>query len=260
MASTDLRVGAVGIVITFTVKLNGTAQDISSGTTTLTFTKPDGTTVTKSGTFVTDGTDGQVQYTTEAGFLDQSGIWRVVSYSDLSSSEFYSEVTEFQVYGTIETWQLFMRTLLRGLIDDDEVPYNYADDKLDQLLVNAAYMVNMEVDFNNSYVIDVVKRNITPDPVSSFDEGFVNLVPMKAACMVYNQMARLASSKGFRVKDGPSEIDFRDSAAGIRSLLNQCMRQYEQAKVAYKTGKGMRGHAIVTPFHDGSWVADQDRR
>lgn len=260
MASSDLRINAVGVVITFTVKLNGTAQDISGGTTTLTFTKPSGETVTKTPSFVTDGTDGQVKYTTESGFLDEAGTWRVYSYTDLTTTQYYSEVAEFEVMPVAETWQLYMRMLLRTLIDDDTSPYTYHDDKLDQLLVNAAYYVNMEVDFNQTYVIDVVQKKITPDPVAAKDEGFVTLVPLKAAVMVYTNVAKLASSKGFRVKDGPSEIDYRDAASGTRSMLNKAERAYEDAKVAYKTGKGMRGHAIVTPFHDSSWVADRDRR
>lgn len=41
------------------------------------FTKPDGTIVTKTAAFVTDGSDGRLRYATEAGFLDVVGTWKV---------------------------------------------------------------------------------------------------------------------------------------------------------------------------------------
>jgi hypothetical protein len=254
-------VGDVGITIRFTVKENGVVQDISAATTDLTFTKPNGVEVVKTGVdFVTDGTDGLVKYVTEAGFLDCAGVWRVIGFTDHGTHEYYSEIAEFNVQDIEETWHLHMRILLRSLIGDDVEPYTYHDDALDQLLVNAAYFVNSDVDFVQTYSINVAKRLITPDPVAANDDGFVTLTVLYAALMIYQQEARLASMKGVKVKDGPSEIDYRDAAVRAKAMLGQAQRAYDDAKVAYKTGNGMRGHAIVTPFHDGSLVADQDRR
>lgn len=57
----------------------GIAADIStySDTIRLIFTKAEnGTPTNKTATFVTDGSDGKVQYTTESGFLT-AGIWFV---------------------------------------------------------------------------------------------------------------------------------------------------------------------------------------
>ena len=260
MASNDLRVGDFGVDINFTVKQNGVAQDISGATTVLTFTKPNGVEVAKSPAFVTDGTDGQVKYTTEAGFLDVAGVWRVISFTDHTTSSYSSEITEFNVQGVEETWHLHMRILLRSLIGDDMVPYAYHDDTLDQLLVNAACLVTAEVDFTQIYTINIVKRTITPDPIVANDKGFITLVTLYAALLVYEQEAKLAAKKGVRIKDGPSEIDYREAAVRATSLLGQARRRYDDAKVTYKTGNGMRGHGIVTPFHDSSLVADQDRR
>ena len=53
-----------------------TVANISDATTiTFTFKRPDGTTFSKTGSFTTDGTDGQVQYTTVDGDLNGAGTW-----------------------------------------------------------------------------------------------------------------------------------------------------------------------------------------
>jgi len=39
--------------------------------------KPDGTIVTKTAVFVTDGSDGKLKYTVESGVLDALGTWSV---------------------------------------------------------------------------------------------------------------------------------------------------------------------------------------
>lgn len=72
---------AIGVAIVATIKEDGIVVPIDAATTRqLIFRKPSGSTITKDGSFVTDGTDGKIQYTTEAGFLDQSGAWDVQGY------------------------------------------------------------------------------------------------------------------------------------------------------------------------------------
>ena len=52
------------------------AIDISSMTTLqVKYYKPDGTVVTKTAVFLTDGTDGKIVYTTVTGDIDQVGMW-----------------------------------------------------------------------------------------------------------------------------------------------------------------------------------------
>lgn len=41
------------------------------------FRKPDGSIVTKTAAFVTDGTDGKCRYSVESGLLDVAGTWTV---------------------------------------------------------------------------------------------------------------------------------------------------------------------------------------
>lgn len=71
-----MRQNSVGSLIEMTVTENGVALDISAATCSLTFKKPDGTTIEREPFFETDGQDGVLQYITIDGDLDQSGLWR----------------------------------------------------------------------------------------------------------------------------------------------------------------------------------------
>lgn len=62
-----LRCGDVGVPLVLILKTGGVARDISGALTReVTIYRPDGTTVTRSATFVTDGTDGYLQLLTIA--------------------------------------------------------------------------------------------------------------------------------------------------------------------------------------------------
>jgi hypothetical protein len=73
-----LRKNASGIIIRVQIVESGTDMpvDVSlAATKQIRFTKPDGTTVTKTATFTTNGVDGKIEYAVEVAFLDQSGFW-----------------------------------------------------------------------------------------------------------------------------------------------------------------------------------------
>lgn len=73
--------------------------DISSATTTeLIFEKPSGATLTKTATFTTDGTDGQIEYATISGDLDEIGTWRIQAYIVLPSGSWRSDIGCFTVH------------------------------------------------------------------------------------------------------------------------------------------------------------------
>lgn len=74
--------------------------DISAATTKLIyFTRPDGSLLTKTALFVTDGTDGQIHYATIEGDLDQPGLWKIQAYIELGGGSVYSSVIHgFKVF------------------------------------------------------------------------------------------------------------------------------------------------------------------
>lgn len=61
------------------------------------FEKPDTTTVTKTAEFVTDGSDGLVEYVTESGFLDQPGWWHVQGFVADGVGEWHTTKYRFRV-------------------------------------------------------------------------------------------------------------------------------------------------------------------
>lgn len=76
-----------------------TGVDISAATAQLiTFLKPDGvTTVPKSGSFLTDGTDFISHYVTEADFLDEIGTWKAQNRITLPGGKWYTSIISFKV-------------------------------------------------------------------------------------------------------------------------------------------------------------------
>lgn len=76
-----LQKDAIGAQIQVTVVEDDVIVDLSTATTkTLYFRKPNGTTVSKTADFVTDGTDGKLKYVTESAFLDMAGMWNIQAY------------------------------------------------------------------------------------------------------------------------------------------------------------------------------------
>ena len=91
-----IRVGQIGVVFTLTLKqvdANGaiTVMNLASasGATDkqVLILRPDGTTLTKNASFVTDGTNGQIRATSAAGELNGAGKYRGQAYVKTTSFE-----------------------------------------------------------------------------------------------------------------------------------------------------------------------------
>lgn len=74
--------GAVGVNIQLTIRdENDAIKDISTATTKeIILEKPNGSTVTKTASFVTNGGDGKIHYVTLANDLDQASLWKVQAH------------------------------------------------------------------------------------------------------------------------------------------------------------------------------------
>ena len=82
----------------------GTAIDVSTASTKFIYFKdPSGNKVQKSAAFYTDGSDGIIQYTTQAGDIDEEGTWQVQGYVETSLGKFFTEKSSFKVYSNIST-------------------------------------------------------------------------------------------------------------------------------------------------------------
>ena len=99
--TTDSRQGDSGTLIELTITdAAGAVIDISSATLKeFIIQRPDGTNLTpnKSTAFVTDGTDGKIEYTTLAADLDVTGTWKVQAHLTLADGDWKTTVATFTV-------------------------------------------------------------------------------------------------------------------------------------------------------------------
>lgn len=101
MAS-KIHVGDIGTVFRLTITEDGAAVDVSLATTKqIKFLAPNGTLLTKTATFTTDGTDGQIEYATVADDLSLPGKWQIQAHVAISGWDGHSEALTFTVYSVI---------------------------------------------------------------------------------------------------------------------------------------------------------------
>lgn len=95
----NIHVGDVGTAFLVTIKdENSNIVDISTATTKqFYFKKPDGTTVTKSASLFTDGTDGKMVYYTISNDLNISGKWTLQAHIVTTTTDFKTDVYNFIV-------------------------------------------------------------------------------------------------------------------------------------------------------------------
>lgn len=99
----DAKVAQVGLTIEITVKdENDAVYDISSATTkNVLLRRPDGTLVTLTGSFTTDGTDGKVQADTDANTFNTAGAYRVAAHIITASDDFETDATTLKVVSKV---------------------------------------------------------------------------------------------------------------------------------------------------------------
>lgn len=99
----EVHLNDVGTIFRMTlVDSDGAAIDLSSTTQKqLIFKKPSGATLTKTAVFYTDGTDGKIQYTSQAGDLNELGEWQWQAYIVNPVGSWRSNIDKFRVYGNV---------------------------------------------------------------------------------------------------------------------------------------------------------------
>lgn len=99
------KYNSIGTAFKATIKEDGVALDVSGvSTKAIDFKKPDGTVVSKTASFVTDGTDGQIEYVTVNGDLNVVGEWKFEGYVAglggwTGASDTHSFVVEARIRG-----------------------------------------------------------------------------------------------------------------------------------------------------------------
>jgi hypothetical protein len=145
-----------------------------------------------------------------------------------------------------DSWQDKTTIMVRSLINDLSESPTYEDNKIQQLFVVSAQLLKKEVEFANTYTIDVVGISITPDP--SDDDAFVTLISLKTACLIIAGELKVLANNSIKVSDAGASIDMTQSYTASRNLYEQLCKDFEKAKMAYVLGNLNLLKAIITPY------------
>lgn len=93
----------VNLIVTITDSDGSTSFDISTASVMeIWLGPPTGSAKKKTATFVTDGTDGQIQYATASDDIDEVGLWDVQAYWVVTGSERHSNIATLDVRQNVE--------------------------------------------------------------------------------------------------------------------------------------------------------------
>ena len=149
-------------------------------------------------------------------------------------------------------WDVTMVTMVRVLINDlDSSNYTYTDERIEQIIVVAAQLVQQQLDFDVDYTINIDTPDISPDPTvtATKDDAFTNFSVLKAACIADQGTFRTkALSEGIKAVCGPVALTVAGNLKGFQTLLDKgpCAA-YEELKNDYVFGQP-HIKAIFSPF------------
>ncbi len=117
-------------------------------------------------------------------------------------------------------WQSELTTMVRILINDAIVPYQFSDARIAQTILVAGKYLQFDVVLDHPYTIDVVNQTISPDPTDDNDEIFIILASLKASCLIDQGTLRTkAAMEGVRASLGPASLSVGGAAAGWAMIL-----------------------------------------
>ena len=151
-------------------------------------------------------------------------------------------------------WQNEMTLIVRHLVNDlDSSSYIFTDSRLEEAVLVSAQLASLEIDFENTYTIDVDSVSLSPDPTESSnkDDSFINLVSLKTAQMLLGSELKTHSLNAISLRDGPSALDLRGIVAGLKILFDDINKRNDEAVMQYKLN-GVVGQAVLGPYSPGS--------
>lgn len=134
--------------------------------------------------------------------------------------------------------------ILRALIND-VAETEYSDADLTMLILIASINIQQEISFPISYEVNLITKEINPDP--STDNAFCLFAAHKAAITITYTELRTYAKQSFRIKDGPSDVDLKDSYKGLKDLIDLLEKQYDVMKKDYLLEDSSFGYAVITP-------------
>ena len=152
------------------------------------------------------------------------------------------------------TWQNTSLIMLRTMLNDAGCgETKYTNNRLENLLITAAYFLPIDINFNSTYIVDVEKITISPDPISK-DDGpeFINFMVLKAACIAdEGNFRNSALLQGVKARCGPAVLETNSYGQYLKELLtNGPCKVYDELKDGYNfsyEGKKIIT-AVMSPF------------
>lgn len=144
------------------------------------------------------------------------------------------------------------RLLIRSVIFDMTTPYTYSDDKLNELIIASAKLIQFEIASLSDYVISINDQTIVPDP----SDNFIALLVLKTACLIANAESKTYSLGALVVKDGPSTISSTEAAGYANERRKTICEEYLDAKIQYISGNDAFGVAIIGSIVEGSYMGN----
>lgn len=151
-------------------------------------------------------------------------------------------------------WQTTIPIMVRYLISDvDDSNYKYSDSRLEKTTLVGAQLVSLELDFVNTYSIDIENDTLNPDPTENEtkDNSFINLVALKTACIIIGSEMKTEAANAISIKDGPSAIDLRGVSSTLGILYKDLCDKFTKMADDYKF-TGETGQAILGPYSPGA--------
>ena len=114
----------------------------------------------------------------------------------------------------------------------------------------AAQLLIGNIDFDNTYSVDVDTLVLTTDPNTSTqkDNNFINLLSVKTACIVLGSEAKTLAAQSYRIKDGPSSIDISSAYQSINQLYKDMCDKLDKMILDYRAGNSIAGQVVMTPY------------
>lgn len=152
-------------------------------------------------------------------------------------------------------WQAELTLITRVLSGDYNTPYTYSDERLQEIIIIAGMLTQLEVDLLHVYTFDSANMVMNPDPAdpsNGKDYGACCLFPLKAACIIQlSSLKDKAKNAGINVRSDRESIDTRNSLDGDKFLINSphdVCQQFQDAVWKYKSGNYQAGYALLSPF------------
>lgn len=156
------------------------------------------------------------------------------------------------------SWDTTMPLLLRDVIGDTGVTPRYDDASLKRTLLSAAQLIQIRVKFSQSYTIDTSGLVLTPDPTDAGtrDDAFINLVTLKAACMLLYAEVRRYGQQAISIRDGTSAIDLKRNLKDLQNLAGRYCAELERSLNDFYYNGSKPGMAIIAPFKGNLFLGE----